>query len=113
MVTEGVAHVESVANDPEGDRDGHADAVPPSVGDVLNDEHTDAVRLCDTDDVADGQRETEPESDATVADAVGVDPAGAQSGPMLNVARCVPSSDARGVEDAADGEAVLDARTLA
>ena len=89
-------------------------AVARSVADAATEKHvvaeSDAARVADA--VADGQRETEPESDATVADAVSVDPAGAQSGPMLNVARCVPPSEARGDADAADGDGEAVAKTV-
>ena len=55
-----------------------------------------------------------PDSDAIVADAEGVDPAGAQNGPMLNVARCVPSTELSGEPVATtDGEPVADARPVA
>ena len=43
----------------------------------------------------------------------GVDPAGAQNGPMLNVARCVPSMDASGDADAMDGDPEGDGRPVA
>ena len=54
-----------------------------------------------------------PDSDAIVADAVGVDPAGAQNGPMLYVARCVPSIEASGDTEAMDGDADSDASPVA
>ena len=41
-----------------------------------------------------------------------VDPAGAQNGPMLNVARCVPARDSRGDADAMDGDPVADDKAV-
>lgn len=52
----------------------------------------------------------EPESDAIVADTVGVDPAGAL---ILDVGRCVPGIDANGVADTIDGDPDGDARPVA
>lgn len=46
----------------------------------------------------------ELDCDGIVADAVGVDPAGAQGGPMLKDERCVPSMDERGDADFTDGD---------
>ena len=55
-------------------------AVPNDDADVDADRHSVAV----------------PDSDAIVADAEGVSRLGAQNGPILNVARCVPSIDSSG-----------------
>ena len=63
--------------------------------------------------VADKQCVTVPVSDATEGDALGVDPAGAQTGPMLRVGRCVPAIDSSGDADATDGEPVADGRPVA
>ena len=54
-----------------------------------------------------------PVSVAIVGVADGVDPAGAQNGPMLNVARCVPAIDSMGVADAMEREPVGDGRPVA
>jgi len=51
--------------------------------------------------------------DAIVADAVGVDTSGAQNGPMLNVARCVPLIEKSGDNDAMEAEPVTVARPVA
>ena len=45
--------------------------------------------------------------------AEGVDPAGAHTGPMLNVARCVPTMDASGDAERTDGDPVRETRTVA
>ena len=75
--------------------------VPQRVAEGVEDKQS--VALPDSDDtgVADKHSVALPDSDAIVADAVGVDPAGAQNGPMLNVARCVPSIDSKGEGDEA------------
>ena len=56
--------------------------------------------------------ELEPEVD-TEAVLDGVDPAGAQNGPILNVARCVPSMDSRGDADAMDGDGEVEGKPVA
>ena len=84
--------------------DGDKDCVTDTVGD------TDS----DVDTVTDRHCVTEPVSVAIVGDADSVDPAGAQNGPMLNVARCVPSTELSGEPVATtDGEPVADARPVA
>lgn len=47
-----------------------------------------------------------------VAEGDGVDPAGAQNGPILDVGRCVPAMEVSGDADAADAEPVGDARAV-
>jgi len=81
-----------------GDKEPHGDTVTLSVADVEPDRHSVAL----------------PDSDTIVADAVGVSRFGAQNGPMLYVARCVPSIEYSVDPDATtDGDAVADARTVA
>ena len=88
-------------------------SVTDCVGDCVADRHS--VALPDSDDcgVDDRHSVALPDSDAIVADAVGVDPAGAQNGPMLNVARWVPSTDASGEADATVADPVTDASPVA
>lgn len=72
--------------------------------------------------VADGNRERLevtlsdtlllPDRDATVAVTLGVDPTGAQNGPMLNVARCVPLSDDKGLPVFLDAEGDVDVKPV-
>ena len=62
------------------------------------------------DDEADRHSVAEPERDAIVGDAVGVD----KSGPMLNVARCVPSIDSMGDADTTEDDVpVADGKPVA
>ena len=101
LVELGVMHSEAVTvlvTDVVTDVEAHddAEAHEEAPGDFEPLEHK--LTLEDTD--GDGQAE-------------GVDPAGAQNGPMLNVARCVPSRDASGDADWMDGEPVGDARPVA
>ena len=68
---------------------------------------------CDT--VADTVRDTQAVLERVVATdgvEVGVLPAGAQNGPMLNVARCVPAMDSSGDADATVPDDVLDASAV-
>ena len=97
----------------EGDDDAHVEGESVPVRD--NDVVTDSVDDAESDDVMVTDRHcvTEPVSVAIVGDADSVDPAGAQNGPMLNVARCVPASDSRGVADAMEREPVGDGRPVA
>ena len=66
-------------------------------GELDDDSECDADTDCEAEDEGEGALEElsdpEAESDATDGEAVGVDPAGSQNGPMLNVARCVPSME--------------------
>ena len=76
--------------------------------------HTESVFELLPLEVTDAQHDTVLERLLErLPDAVRVDPAGAQNGPMLNVARCVPLMDARGDDDAAEGDTVLDTRAVA
>ena len=84
----------------------HCDAV----GVRVTDGDTEELRHVVTDSVTDTVPDTETVTDS---EDVNVDPAGAQKGPMLNVDRCVPPSDASGDADLTDGDPVADARTVA
>ena len=85
---------------------------------------TELVTLGETDDDAEAHAEApgdcEPlEHLLTLEDtdedgqADGVDPAGAHTGPMLNVARCVPAMDATGDAERMDGDPERDIRAVA
>ena len=78
----------------ETDNDAEAHAVAPGDSEPL--EHL--LTLEDTDE--DGQAD-------------GVDPAGAHTGPMLNVARCVPLMDSIGDAERTDGDPVGETRAVA
>jgi hypothetical protein len=94
------------------------DAKPVAIV-AVTDTVIDCVRVTDgdTDKVTDGVPDRHsvelPDSDAIVADALGVSLLGAQNGPMLNVARCVPSIEFSGDADAMDADPERDARTVA
>ena len=113
---------EGVAGEAEGDSD--ADRELDGHADVDNDNlaftDPDGVRVedavddgqCDT--VADTVRDTQVVlvRVATDGDELGVLPAGAQNGPMLIVARCVPAMDSSGEADATVPDDVLDASAV-
>ena len=124
--------VPSIDSSGEGDASGDGEPVPDactvatervtvSVIDVVGVGVPQPETVRDTDEHVDGVSDTVderhsvvlPDSDAIVADAVGVDPAGAQNGPMLYVARCVPSIEASGDTEAMDGDADSDASPVA
>ena len=108
----------------EGQCDG--DRVADRVKDVVVDTESVGESDCDSDGVPDrdGVKDTVdeivtdrhcvtvPVSDAMDGDGDGVDPAGAQNGPMLNVARCVPSMVASGDADTIDGDADADEKAV-
>ena len=91
----------------------HADAAEERDGDSEFVTSGDTVLVLVSEAVAEGHALAEsvavPMSDA---DALGVDPAGAQNGPMLNVARCVPSMEKSGDAVLIDGELLRDALTV-
>ena len=106
----------------EDDSDGETEAVTDCVRDTVCDSELESVCDGHCEDVLevvpdievlkDDVRLPVPVSDAMDGDGDGVDPAGAQNGPMLNVARCVPSMDASGDADAMDGDDVADDWTV-
>ena len=105
-------------NDSDGETDcvsdpveyGDCDRAPLSVKDV----EMDTESVCEVEDEIVTERHcvTVPVRDAMDGDGDGVDPAGAQNGPMLNVARCVPSRDASGDADAMDCDPVADGKAV-
>ena len=79
----------------EGVTDGDAplDCDGDPEGDCESDCDADSDTEADGEGVLDKHSDEEAENDATDGDGVFVDPAGSQNGPMLNVARCVPSME--------------------
>ena len=68
----------------------------------------DADALFDAEALAENDADADADSDATDGEAVRVEPPGATNGPMLNVARCVPSMVYSGVAEAIEGDPVGD-----
>ena len=107
--SDGVAETHNVI---VADVDTDAVEVSVSEGDVVPHGDSDGDRVLEGDRETDSVNEIdsigvrEPDRDARDGDVVGVDPAGAQNGPMLNVERCVPARDANGDADLIDGDPV-------
>ena len=112
--------------DPNGDREAAADCDPELLGRAVTTVgvtvHDTVASPVTTVSVTDGDTDVVvrpeamvgvtvavTESDAIVADALGVDPAGAQNGPKLYVARCVPSMELAGEAVLTDGDPVAEA----
>ena len=92
----GVSETDSVG-DTEGERE--PELVTDAHGDTVPDREPDKNAVAQEEGDTAGVRK---------ADGEGVDPAGAQNGPMLKVGSCVPAMDAAGDDDAAEGDAEYD-----
>ena len=95
--------------EPENEGEPELLSVPLSVADAPR----DGVDAAVVDTVAERHSVTVLVSDAMDGDAVGVDPARAHAGPMLNVDSCVPSMDSAGEADTTDGDPVADGTPVA